>query len=83
MIKFLIAVLAISSVVIFTGCFNLATPPSQITGAYVSPTLYDDYDCKQLALELRSLARRENQLVIAQEGRRGSSKVQAFWIGFG
>ena len=65
------------------GCFNLATPPSQITGAYVSPVKYGSYSCQQLVAENDSLARRENALVIAQEGRRKSSKVQAFWLGFG
>lgn len=65
------------------GCFNLATPPSQITGAYVSPVKYGNYSCQQLVAENDSLARRENALVIAQEGRRKSSKVQAFWLGFG
>lgn len=65
------------------GCFNLATPPSQITGAYVSPVKYSNYSCQQLIAENDSLARRENALVIAQEGRRKSSKVQAFWLGFG
>jgi tetratricopeptide (TPR) repeat protein len=76
-------ILLFSIMVIISGCFNLATPPSQITGSYVSPALYDDYDCKELAIELKSLARRENQLVTAQEGRRESSKIQAFWLGFG
>lgn len=66
-----------------TGCFNLATAPSQISGAYTSDLRYQDYSCAQLSAELSSLARRENQLVVAQEQRRQSSMVQAFWLGYG
>ncbi len=66
-----------------TACMNLATQPSQITGSYTSELKYENYDCQQLAVEVNSLARRENQLAIAQEQRRKSSKVQALWIGYG
>ena len=66
-----------------SGCFNLATKSSEITPSYTSDLRYEAYDCSRLAIELNTLARRENQLVIAQEGRRKSSKVQAFWLGFG
>lgn len=70
--------------VLFTGgCFNLATAPSQISGAYVSDVKYNHYSCDELAAELSSLARRENQLVTAQEQRRSSSQMQAFWLGYG
>lgn len=65
------------------GCFNLATPPSQISGAYTSEVRYQNYTCEQLSAELSSLARRENQLVVAQEQRRQTSMIQAFWIGYG
>lgn len=65
------------------GCFNLATQPSQITPSYTSDLRYESYDCSRLAIELNTLARREDQLVVAQEQRRKSSKVQAFWLGFG
>jgi hypothetical protein len=66
-----------------TGCFNLATPPSQISGSYTSELQYQNFTCEQLSAELSSLARRENQLATAQEQRRKSSMVQAFWIGYG
>lgn len=65
------------------GCANMPTAPSQITGAYVSPAKYDNYTCEQLAIEMSSLSRRENQLVTAQEQRIKTSKVQAFWWGYG
>ncbi|MBU4357470.1 MAG: hypothetical protein KJ822_19310, partial [Proteobacteria bacterium] len=43
----------------------------------------DSFECSRLAVELDSLARRENQLVIAQEQRIKTSQMQAFWWGFG
>ena len=66
-----------------SGCFNLATKSSEITSSYTSDLTYEAYDCPRLAIELSSLARRENQLVVAQDERRKSSKAQAFWLGFG
>ena len=68
---------------LLAGCFNLATKPSEISAAYVPASQYASYDCNQLSVELRNLARRKNDLTAAQEGRRQSSKVQAFWLGFG
>lgn len=65
------------------GCMNLATPPSQISSSYVSSLRYEGFDCSRLTVESESLSRRENQLVVAQEQRRESSKVQAFWTGYG
>ena len=65
------------------GCMNMPTPPSQITGAYVSSLKYDSFDCARLASELASLSRRENQLVTAQNQRVKTSEIQAFWWGFG
>jgi len=62
---------------------NMPTPPSQITGSYTSGLKYENFDCSRLSLEVDSLARRENQLVIAQEQRVKTSQVQAFWWGFG
>ena len=70
-------------VVSLTGCMNMPTPPAQITGARTSPLKYEQYDCQTLDTELNSLNRRESQLVIAQEQRRKSSNVQAFWVGYG
>jgi len=65
------------------GCLNMPTPPSQITGSYISGFRYDDSSCDRLAVEINSLARRENQLVRAQEQRIKTSQMQAFWWGFG
>ena len=81
--KLILAALLVASFVFFAGCLNMPTPPSQITGSYTSGLKYDSFDCSQLSAELDSLARRENQLVIAQEQRHKTSEMQAFWWGFG
>ncbi|MGC6606616.1 MAG: hypothetical protein ACON5O_07650 [Lentimonas sp.] len=75
--------IALCALAFASGCMNMPTPTSQITGAYTSGLNYQDYTCEQLAAEMASLARRENQLVAAQEQRIKSSKVQAFWYGVG
>ncbi|MCK9488884.1 MAG: hypothetical protein M0Q42_05715 [Xanthomonadales bacterium] len=74
---------AVISIVVLSGCFNLPTQSSQITGTYVSGLKYEDFECERLTVEADSLSRRERQLVQAQDQRRQSSKVQAFWIGYG
>lgn len=71
------------AVIAFSGCMNMPTPPSQITSAYTSGLNYKNFSCEELAAEQASLARRENQLVIAQEQRVKTSNVQAFWWGYG
>ncbi len=70
-------------IAILSGCMNMPTPIAQITGAYVSPLKYEAHDCNRLAVELVSLSRRENQLVVAQQQRIKTSEVQAFWYGYG
>lgn len=77
-------IIAVAAVLpLLAGCFNLATRSNEITGAYTSPLKYTQHNCDQLAAEIGSLARRENGLVAAQNQRRKSGKVQAFWLGFG
>tara|TARA_X000001036_G_scaffold236804_1_gene220900 strand:- start:14 stop:292 length:279 start_codon:yes stop_codon:yes gene_type:complete len=61
----------------------MPTPAAQITGSYTSGMKYENYECERLAVEINALARREDQLTIAQEGRRKSSLVQALLLGFG
>jgi hypothetical protein len=61
----------------------MPTPSSQITGVYSSGLKYESFDCSRLAIELESLTRRESQLAVAQDQRRKTSEVQAFWWGFG
>ncbi len=66
-----------------SGCMNMPTPTSQITGAYVSPLKYEGFECSKLFTELDSLSQRENQLVVAQNQRIKTSEAQAFWSGYG
>ena len=66
-----------------SGCMNMPTPPSQITSAYTSELKYEEYNCSQLATEIASLTRRENQLIAAQEQRIKTSQMQALWWGYG
>lgn len=75
--------LAVLAALTLTGCMNMPTPPAEITGSYTSGLRYHEYDCSRLSAEVASLARRENQLVTAQEQRIKSSRMQAFWWGFG
>ena len=81
--NFFSKILTVTSVFVISGCMNMPTPPSQITGSYTSGLNYEKFDCDKLSTEMASLARRENQLHIAQEQRAKSSKVQAFWLGYG
>ena len=64
------------SCLLITGCVNMPTPPSQITGSYTSELQYENFNCNKLSNEINSLARRENQLVIAQEQRIDSSRMR-------
>jgi hypothetical protein len=70
-------VLALSAIplVALSGCMNMPTPASQITGSYTSGLRYENYDCSSLGIELDSLERPENQLVIAQEQRIKTSQT--------
>ena len=73
----------LSAAILAAGCLNMPTPSSQITGSYTSWLKYEDFDCARIVAELDSLARREDQLVRAQEQRVKTSEVQAFWWGVG
>jgi len=73
----------VGGVLLVAACGNMPTPAAQITGSYTSDLHYEQFSCERLTAELNSLARRENQLVVAQEQRVKSSQVQAFWWGFG
>ena len=78
-----IVIVASSMSIILAGCMNMPTPTAQITSSYTSGLKYEKFDCSRLGIELDSLARRENQLVIAQEQRIKTSQTQAFWWGYG
>ncbi|MFL2660960.1 MAG: hypothetical protein ACJ0G4_03330 [Alphaproteobacteria bacterium] len=76
------SVLILFNLLLLVSC-NMPTPAAQITGSYTSGMKYENYECERLAVEINALARREDQLTIAQEGRRKSSLVQALLLGFG
>ncbi len=65
------------------GCFNLGTKPSEITPAFVPASQYQNESCTQLEVDRQDLYRRKSMLETAQDQRRHSNKVQAFWVGFG
>lgn len=77
----LVAVVALG--LTLEGCFNLGTKPSEITPAFVPTTQYQAESCQQLNVERSSLYQRESLLTTAQQQRRSSNKLQAFWVGFG
>ena len=74
--------LILFNLLLLASC-NMPTPAAQITGSYTSGIKYENFECDRLAVEINALARREDQLTIAQEGRRKSSLVQALLLGFG
>ena len=62
---------------------NAPTPSSRIVATPGSELKYAEYPCARLAAELESLARRELDLIRAQEQRVKSSSVQALLLGIG
>ena len=78
-----LVVVVMMAMFLVIGCMNMPTKPSQISASYTSEMVYKDHDCDELAVELNHLARRENQLIIAQEQRIKTSEMQAFWYGYG
>jgi len=81
--KLILTICLIASMIVVSGCMNMPTPVSQITGIEVSTLQYEAFDCDRLALEDDFLAKRESQLVVAQTQRIKTSRMQAFWWGFG
>jgi hypothetical protein len=79
----LVAFLFFPVVLNLSGCMNMPTPPVEITPSYVSPIRYKSFSCNELYNEKDSLSEQENTLNYAQTQRIKSSKVQAFWFGFG
>lgn len=75
--------IAVGTAVLLSGCLNMPTQSGQITGAYVNSLKYEGIDCPRLSVEYDSINRRESQLAMAQEQRVKTSKMQAFWYGFG
>ena len=45
-------------VLLLNGC---ASNPNKIEATYVSPLVYKDYDCEQIAMEMNHVSRRTNE----------------------
>ena len=65
--------------VVFIGCYNKPTPPSEITGAQISGLQYEQFDCETLNDEIIFLENRERELILAQENRIKESELQQWW----
>lgn len=72
-----------AAAMLLAGCFNIGTKSSEITPAYVPASKYTGETCRQLDVERQDLYQRKSMLESAQDQRRHSNKVQAFWVGFG
>jgi hypothetical protein len=81
--QFLALFLAVTTWLLASCSVNAPTPSSQITAAPVSELKYADYDCASLTAALESLARRNLNLIRAQEQRIKSSEVQGTLLGVG
>ena len=64
---------------VFIGCYNSPTPPSEITGAQISGLQYERFDCETLNDEIIFLENRERELILAQENRIKESNRQQSW----
>ncbi|MEO8443180.1 MAG: hypothetical protein ABI547_11875 [Betaproteobacteria bacterium] len=81
--QFLALLLAVVSSLLLSCSVNAPTPSSQITASPVSDLKYADYSCASLTAALESLARRNLDLIRAQEQRIKSSEVQGTILGVG
>ena len=79
----MIKVLLLLPLFLIISCMNMPTPTSQITGAYTSGLVYENFPTEKLATEYNSLVRREKALSVAQDQRIKTSEVQAFMWGYG
>ena len=68
---------------LISGCTDTPTPPSQITASHNSAGWYQNYDCNCLEMELDSLTKQEDELVVAQQQRIEASQQQKHWWGYG
>lgn len=59
---------ALSAAVLLCGC---ATPPEKIQASYVSPILYQNLACEQLALEATNISRRASEAAGVQNKKAG------------
>lgn len=81
--RYIQGTLVAAAAMLLAGCFNIGTKSSEITPAYVPASKYAGETCRQLDVERQDLYQRKSMLESAQDQRRHSNKVQAFWVGFG
>ena len=79
----MIKIAAAVAVLALGGCINMSTPPAEIAATPVSAQRYENQTCAQLIDELGTIAKREHQLVEAQDRRVKASNVQALVINVG
>lgn len=63
----------VSFLVFQIGC---ATPPDKIPTAHVSPVQYSNYDCNQIATEMRFVSQRVNDLYYDLDKEASADEVQ-------
>ncbi|MBC8157698.1 MAG: hypothetical protein H8E94_00035 [Alphaproteobacteria bacterium] len=61
------------SIAVLTGC---ATQPEKLEAAYISPTQYESYSCKQLSAELTRVDRRKDELHASLRKLAGNDQAQ-------
>ena len=62
-IKFILAIIMTMSL-LFSGC---AKKSDQIAAKYVSPAMYNSYDCEQVNMERQRLSNRQSELETGQD----------------
>ncbi|MFD1982589.1 hypothetical protein ACFSOZ_07840 [Mesorhizobium newzealandense] len=73
---------ALGAAILLCGC---ATPPDKIQASYVSPILYQNLTCEQLALEATNVSRRASEAAGIQNHKAGQDAavvavgVIVFW----
>jgi len=66
----------INSILISTLLTACATDPDKMQAAYVSPVEYQNYTCDQIALEMRYISQRANELYGALDKEAGNDSAQ-------
>ena len=64
---------------VFIGCYNNPTPPSEIIGARISALQYERFGCQELNDEIDFLEERKQELTTAQLARIKASELQQWW----
>ena len=60
----------------FVAFYGCATQPEEIQTVHVSPIQYSNYDCEQIAMEMRSVGRRANDLYYSLKDEADADEAQ-------